>query len=85
MSPNLKSLIDAVRRRQMTTPALLFIMGYRPLGFVLGQMLYVTAPMFEMLGSTGCTELAAFLSEPDSMVRLEIELTAGSTEPETNG
>ena len=56
--------------RQLTTPALLFLAGHRPLAFVAGQMLHLTAPVGTMLGFDSWSAWAELLSDPQGPERL---------------
>ena len=56
--------VDAIGRRQMVMPALLFLAGNRPLAFVLGQTLLVLQPLAALLGANGLAAWGELLSEP---------------------
>ena len=56
--------VEAVRRRQMILPALLFLAGHRPLAFLLGQMLLVLHPLAALLGADGLHVWGELFSQP---------------------
>jgi hypothetical protein len=68
---NLQQLAAALKDRQMTAPTLLFLSGHRPLAFTAGQLIYLAAPLADLLGDGRWREWAALLSDPDALVSLE--------------
>ncbi|NJN80865.1 MAG: hypothetical protein HC802_00255 [Caldilineaceae bacterium] len=63
-TPQIERTVQAVARRALALPALLFLTGHRPLAFVVGQLLYVLDPCASLLGWRGGAEWAALLSDP---------------------
>ncbi|MCC9075457.1 hypothetical protein FKZ61_004940 [Litorilinea aerophila] len=55
-------LWERLARPPLDTPAALFLLGHWPLRFVAGQMLYLLAPMAELLGWHGWRSWAERLS-----------------------
>ncbi|HXF62239.1 MAG TPA: hypothetical protein VNK95_11525 [Caldilineaceae bacterium] len=76
-----RTLLAAAHHRRLATPLLLFLVGHRPLAFLVGQMLYVAAPLGALLGWEDLDGWAALLSAPDATRRLESAL-AGLAEGE---
>ena len=58
------AVVDAIGQRQMVMPALLFLVGHRPLAFVLGQTLLVLQPLAALLGANGPAIWGELLSQP---------------------
>jgi hypothetical protein len=63
----------------LATPLLLFVAGHRPLAFLAGQALYVTAPLGLLLGWDEITSWAELLSAPDAAQQLEAALGETAT------
>ena len=68
-------VVDAVGRRQMVMPALLFLAGHRPLAFALGQTILVLQPLAALLGVNGLSVWGELLSEPTGLSTLTARLT----------
>lgn len=68
------ALVRAVERRQLTKPALLFLVSHQPLAFMSGQILYSLQPLADLLGIRASGDVAALLSEPESLAFLEAAL-----------
>ncbi len=66
--------VDAIGRRQMVMPALLFLAGHRPLAFVLGQTILVLQPLAALLGANGLAAWGELLSEPSGPSALTARL-----------
>jgi hypothetical protein len=67
-------LLAAIQRRQLAMPLLLFVAGHRPLAFLTGQALHLTAPLGLLLGWNEITGWAEWLSAPDAAEQLEAAL-----------
>lgn len=74
-------------RHRMALPALLMVVGHRPLAFIGGQLLYVLAPLAAILGISACGHWAELLSEPGGTARLEqlLEQMTDECEPGAQG
>lgn len=72
-----QGLVDAIKGWQLTNAALLFVAGHRPLAFVVGQGLYLIAPVAELLGAEHVDALAQLLSREDGVEQLESALRKG--------
>ncbi len=70
-------LVQAITKREMVLPSLVFLASHRPLAFVVGQMLYVASPMAGLLGWSGCNGWADILSDPEGPAMLEQALSHG--------
>jgi hypothetical protein len=64
-------LLERLARPPLDTPAALFLLGHQPLRFVAGQMLYLLAPMAELLGWRGWRPWAESLSRAHGSWTLE--------------
>ena len=71
VTPAMGGTIHALAQRQLALPGLLFLAGHRPLAFVMGQAMYVLAPLAMTLGIADWLAWAALLSHPDGPTRLE--------------
>jgi hypothetical protein len=65
-----------LRRRGMAAPALLFVLGHRPLAFAVGHLLAVAEPVAAVLGANGIGEWSRRLIAPGGADRLLAELQA---------
>mgnify|MGYP001821890278 CR=1 FL=1 len=74
---NTQRIVQAITERELILPSAIFLTGHRPLAFVLGQLLYVAAPMAELMGWSGCSDWANTLSDPDGPAMLEQALGHG--------
>lgn len=72
----LDSALTGIRQRRMLLPALLFLVGHRPLAFTAGQALLLFTPLAQICGLNGLSAWASFLSQPDSHTALEAKLLA---------
>ena len=57
--------LSAIRQRRMVLPAILFLVGHRPLAFAFGQMLLILQPLAGLLGADGIGAWGKLLSQPD--------------------
>ena len=71
LNPIVTPVIDALARRKLTAPALLFLAGHRPLAFATGQLLAVVAPLAALLGQSVVGDWAELLSDPAGPSQLE--------------
>ena len=71
---HVEETLKAVQKRQMVLPFLLFVAGHRPLAFVVGQLLYLAAPLATLLGQERLMGWALLLSDPDGAALLESAL-----------
>ena len=53
-----------IRQRRMVLPAILFLVGHRPLAFAFGQMLLTLHPLAGLLGADGFGAWGKLLSQP---------------------
>ncbi|CAN5784341.1 hypothetical protein BH10CHL1_BH10CHL1_22820 [soil metagenome] len=63
--------LQALEARALILPCLLFVASHRPCAFVVGQLLYVIAPLAALLGSQTWQDWAGLLSEPAGVTWLE--------------
>ena len=56
--------LSAIRQRRMVLPAILFLVGHRPLAFAFGQMLLILQPLAGLLGADGIGAWGKLLSQP---------------------
>jgi hypothetical protein len=70
-------IVQAITERELSLPSAIFLTSHRPLAFVLGQLLYVAAPMAGLIGWSGCNDWADILSDPDGPALLEQALGHG--------
>ena len=56
--------LSAIRQRRMVLPAILFLVGHRPLAFAFGQMLLILQPLAGLLGADGIGVWGKLLSQP---------------------
>ncbi|MBV7331934.1 hypothetical protein KFU94_27630 [Chloroflexi bacterium TSY] len=74
LTPNIRSTIAAIQKREMLLPLLLFVAGHRPCTFLAGQTLHLFSPMAALLGLAECREWAELLSHPGGSELLEAYL-----------
>lgn len=55
----------------MSQTVLLFVVGHRPLAFLMGQALYLVTPLADLLGFATFNQVAQLLSRPEAIVWLE--------------
>ena len=72
--------IRALAQRELTRPCLLFVVSHRPCAFVVGQLLYLIAPLAAILGQSAWQEWAALLSQPQGAAWLEQRLAEAAAE-----
>jgi hypothetical protein len=73
---SLQQTLARVEQWELVAPCLLLVSSYRPCAFVIGQLLYVFAPLVTLFGLEGWQDWAALLSEPQGAAWLE-EILAG--------
>lgn len=71
ITPAVYDAIDAIRRREIAAPILLFVAAHRPLAFVTGQLLTLGSPIGIMAGWHGISDWAELLSHPNGPSQLE--------------
>jgi hypothetical protein len=71
LNPIVTPVIDALARRKLAAPALLFLAAHRPLAFATGQLLAVAAPFAALLGQSAIGDWAEVLSDPAGPAQLE--------------
>ncbi len=72
--------IQTLAQRELTLPCLLFVVSHRPCAFVVGQLLYVLAPLAAILGQPVWQDWAALLSQPNGAAWLEQRLADAAAE-----
>lgn len=70
------AMAGAIKRRRLATPALLFLVGHRPLAFAAGQILYALQPVADLMGVDAIGDLAAALSDPQRTAHFEESLAS---------
>ncbi|MEM7131688.1 MAG: hypothetical protein AAF702_35570 [Chloroflexota bacterium] len=60
----LKSVVNVSGHRELILPLLLFVVGHRPLAFVVGQLLHMGTPSAVMMGWPHLQHWAILLSHP---------------------
>lgn len=70
------SLAAGLSRRGLAAPALLFLLGHRPLAFAAGHLLAVAAPVAAVLGATQVGSWSHLLIAPGSVDHLLAEIGA---------
>jgi hypothetical protein len=68
--------IEKLASRQLVAPALLFLVGHRPLAFAAGHVLALAAPVADLLGQSSVMAWAEILTAPDGVANLEAALAA---------
>lgn len=70
----LPPLAEALQRRGLAAPALLYLVGHRPLAFAAGQLLALAAPLAAVLGLRRTMTWAHLLSTPEGVDSLQAAL-----------
>ena len=65
------SLLANLKRWQISHTMLLFLAGHRPLAFMMGQGLYLLAPLADLMGFAAPERFARLLSQPEGLAWLE--------------
>ncbi|MBX2998688.1 MAG: hypothetical protein KF893_09290 [Caldilineaceae bacterium] len=76
MPPFIEEMAASLAQRQMLRPALLFLIGHRPFGFVVGQCLLLALPLGLLFPAWQLRPWADLLSHPQGVDRLESYLRA---------
>lgn len=71
LPPRLEEMAIFLTQRQMLRPALLFLIGHRPFGFIAGQCLLLALPLGLLFPSWQVRPWADLFSHPQGMDRLE--------------
>jgi hypothetical protein len=72
----LDSVASALHARGLALPALCFVLGCRPLAFVIGQGLYLFEPLAALLGVSTWRQWAELLADPTALQHIEERLTS---------
>lgn len=70
-----EALLNRLKERQLLQSVLLFAVAHRPLAFVVGQGLYLLAPLSELAGVRGLSEWAERLCDVKELKQLEDNVT----------
>lgn len=76
--------VQSLADNGLALPALLFVAAHRPVAFVVGQLLYMGAPLATLGGWAGVRDWAALLSHPAGAGLLEESLRRGENRPPTD-
>ena len=75
----IETTVEHLAHRHLVAPALLFLVGHRPLAFTAGHVLALVAPIADLLGQPSVTAWAEVLTTPQGLSDLENALIAAHT------
>jgi hypothetical protein len=81
LPPLMQEMAASLAQRQMLRPALLFLIGHRPFGFVFGQCLLLALPLGLLFPAWQLRPWADLFSHPQGVDRLESYLHAHIDSP----
>ena len=73
---SIEATVENLARRQLVAPALLFLVGHRPLAFAAGHVLALAAPVADLVGQPSVMAWAEVLTTTEGLAHLEAALDA---------